>query len=202
MVNHKKQYNWNEVQKAYDDGLSWRKLSEKFGMGLQALANARKRGDLNTHRTSSEATSLTYKQNNRKHPTWSNERRLALSERQSTNTKGGKCKWFTVSGQKVQGTWELNIAKQLDSLNIKWIKLKTNKDILKYEINGMIRSYSPDFYLPEYDLYLEIKGFWWPGCKEKMDIIFKTYPNKNILVIEKEQYDDILKGNIEWLRTE
>ena len=77
-----------------------------------------------------------------------------ISEKLSINNKGGRCKWYEVSGQKVQGTWERDIAIKFNEMNINWIKLKTNKDILKYEINGITRSYTPDFYLKDYDLFL------------------------------------------------
>lgn len=115
-----------------------------------------------------------------------------ISEKLSINNKGGRSKWYTVAGQNVQGTWERDIATKFELLNIRWIKLKTNKDTLKYEMNGKIRSYTPDFYLPDYDMYVEVKGFWWGDDKEKMKIVFQTYPDKSIVVVEKEEYEEII----------
>lgn len=40
----------------------------------------------------------------------SQESKNKMSVVMSTNNKGGRCKWFDVDGQKVQGTWEKNIA--------------------------------------------------------------------------------------------
>ena len=120
------------------------------------------------------------------------ESKKKISEKLSINNKGGRSKWYEVSGQKVQGTWEKNIALKLNELGITWIKLKTNKDTLKYEMNGKTRSYTPDFYLPEFDMYLEIKGFWWGNDKEKMKIVLETHKDKRIIVVEKLQYEQIL----------
>ena len=103
----------------------------------------------------------------------------------SINNKGGRSKWYEVAGQKVQGTWERNIALKFEELGIEWKKLKTNKDTLEYVMDGKMRSYTPDFYLPTFDIFLEIKGFWWGRDKQKMQIVLETHPHKRILIIEK-----------------
>ena len=121
-----------------------------------------------------------------------------ISEKLSINNKGGRAKWYTVAGQKVQGTWERDIALKLEELGIRWKKLKTNKDTLKYEMNGKTRSYTPDFYLADFDVYLEVKGYWWGRDREKMDIVLSTYLDKKIVIIEKEQYKKILEGELVW----
>jgi hypothetical protein len=120
------------------------------------------------------------------------ESKQKISEKLSINNKGGRAKWYMVAGQNVQGTWERDIATKFEQLNIRWIKLKTNKDMLKYEMNGKIRSYTPDFYLPDYDMYVEVKGFWWGDDKEKMKIVLQTYSDKTIAVVEKEEYQEIM----------
>ena len=125
----------------------------------------------------------------KKHSAKSKEK---ISEKLSINNKGGRAKWYEVAGQNVQGTWERDIALKFEQLNIQWIKLKTNKHTMKYEMNGKIRSYTPDFYLPDYDMLVEVKGFWWGNDKEKMKIVFNTHTDKNIVVVEKEEYEEIL----------
>lgn len=122
-----------------------------------------------------------------------------LSTKASVNNKGGRCKWYDVAGQKCQGTWERNVALKFEELGIKWIKLKTNKDILQYSMDGKIRSYTPDFYLPDFSLYLEIKGHWWGNDKEKMRIVLETHKNVKIVIVEKEQYERILQGELVWI---
>jgi hypothetical protein len=128
----------------------------------------------------------------------SEETRKKISQRMSINNKGGRSKWYEVAGQKVQGTWERNIASKFQELGIEWIKLKTNRDVLEYRMDGKLKHYTPDFYLPAYNVYLEIKGYWWGRDKEKMDIVLETHNDKRILIVEKEQYEKILQGELVW----
>jgi hypothetical protein len=121
-----------------------------------------------------------------------------LSEKQSLNNSGGKCKWYNVNGVKVQGSWERDIALKLSEMQIEWVKPKTNKFIFKYKINNKTKSYSPDFYLPKFDVYLEIKGYWWGNDRVKMKLIKEQYPTKKIVIIEKEEYKKILNGELVW----
>jgi len=120
------------------------------------------------------------------------ETKQKISEKLSINNKGGRAKWYEVAGQNVQGTWERDIAIKFEQLSIQWIKLKTNKHTLKYEMNGKIRSYTPDFYLPDYDVFVEVKGYWWGDDKEKMKKVFEIYPDKHIMVVEKDEYEEIM----------
>lgn len=126
------------------------------------------------------------------------ESKRKISQKLSINNKGGRSKWYDVAGQKVQGTWEKNVALKFEELGIKWKKLKTNKDTLEYVMDNKIRCYTPDFYLSTYNVYLEIKGHWWGRDKEKMDIVLKTHTDKNIVIVEKEQYEKILGGELVW----
>ena len=121
-----------------------------------------------------------------------------LSIEQSLHNRGGKCKWFDYKGQKLQGTWELNVAKKLDELNIEWIKPKVHKDVIQYELNGKNKHYTPDLYLPTYDLYLEIKGYWWGNDKAKMKAVMDQHPNIKIVLIEKNEYDKVMQGELVW----
>lgn len=117
-----------------------------------------------------------------------------LSEIASLNNKGGKCKWFDVNGTNVQGTYEKQIAEKLFELNIEFIKIKTNNHVFKYEKDGKNHSYAPDFYLPEYDIYLEIKGYWWADDERKMRILKEKYNDiKLIVVFGKEKLDYLCK---------
>lgn len=128
----------------------------------------------------------------------SKETKQKISLKASARGGGGRCKWYNVAGQKVQGTWERNIALVFEKLNIHWEKLKTNKHTLEYIVDNRIRNYTPDFYLKDYALFLEVKGFWWGDDKRKMEIIFKTYPNINLRIIEEKEYNRIMQGELVW----
>lgn len=124
--------------------------------------------------------------------------RKRLSVEQSLKNRGGKCKWFEYNGQKLQGSWELNVAKKLDELNIPWYKPTVHKDVLQYTLDGKIKSYTPDLYLPTYNVFLEIKGYWWGNDKAKMQAVIEQNPNVTIVIIEKDQYNKILEGELVW----
>ncbi len=126
------------------------------------------------------------------------EARKKLSIEQSLKNRGGKCKWFEYKGQKLQGTWELNIVKKLDEMNIDWYKPKISKDVWSYELDGQQKSYTPDLYLKEQNIYLEIKGYWWGDDKRKMEAVKQQHPDKKILIIEKEEYTKIMRGELVW----
>lgn len=56
-MNKNCKYDWNEIQKAYDEGLTYRELEAKFGCRQDTINKARIRGELKT-RTRSEALKL------------------------------------------------------------------------------------------------------------------------------------------------
>ena len=58
-------------------------------------------------------------------------------------------------GFHMDSSWELIFAQYLDKNNIKWIK---NSKGFSYIWENRERTYYPDFYLKDYDLYIEIKG--------------------------------------------
>lgn len=181
---HKKHYDWIEIQKDYDAGLSFRGLQHKYGIAFNSLVNAKNRGDLIT-RTKSEASKLRIAEHG---PTvMGQDARRRLSERMSQNNPGGKSKWYEVSGKKVQGTWERNFALYCNENNIAWDRCKP----WKYVLDGKIKSYTPDFYLPAFDLYVEIKGRWWGNDRAKMDAVIEQHPDKKILIIEKQEYSKL-----------
>lgn len=76
--------------------------------------------------------------------------------------KAGRCKkiWYEsdIAGKvSLDGTWELKVAIYLDLNNIEW---KRNTERFPYfGEDEKIHYYTPDFYLPESDSYLEVKGY-------------------------------------------
>jgi predicted nuclease of restriction endonuclease-like RecB superfamily len=132
-----------------------------------------------------------------------NKARLELSELQSLHNRGGKSKWYEIDGQKVQGTYEKQFAEQLVKEGIDWEKIKTNNHLFKYKVDGKIKSYAPDFYIPSMNLYVEIKGFWWGDDETKMKTIRDQCKDKKVIVIfGKEKLDSICKSIKELLPLE
>lgn len=80
---------------------------------------------------------------------------------------------------KLKGKWELKVAVFLTEKGIKW----TNK--IKPSIyfwNNSWHLYFPDFYLPEKDIYLEIKGY-----ERERDIEKWKYFKYKLLKIKKKE---------------
>lgn len=90
----------------------------------------------------------------------------------------------------MDSSWELALAKRLDTLGIAW---ERGKRTLPYiDETGRQRTYHPDFYLPKYDFYLEVKGYWLPGVKHKiMNAILRNNVRIDVLASldEIESYD-------------
>jgi len=68
----------------------------------------------------------------------------------------GRTPIIVYNGIKLKGTWEVETAKWLDTQNISWTNVITGFD---YEWNNATHLYYPDFYLPEFDCYIEVKGY-------------------------------------------
>jgi len=97
-------------------------------------------------------------------------------------------KTIMYNGVYLRSQWELRTAKVLDILGIKW-------EYEKYCFimpNG--ESYTPDFYLPKQDLWLEVKGSYYEKKREyKKSIEFANIYN-NILHLR----DDVFNKNNEY----
>lgn len=70
------------------------------------------------------------------------------------STKATRCMY---NGFALDSGAELAFAKLLDTHHISWIKNQI-KFFNFTDLNGKIRKYYPDFYLPDYDWWVEIKG--------------------------------------------
>jgi len=87
----------------------------------------------------------------------------------------------------MDSTWEVECAKRLDELGIKWIRNSSLK--LKYTTRGRrARNYIPDFYLPDHDIYIEVKGYWTDAARHKMKDVQQRHPVRIIIL---ESLDEI-----------
>lgn len=102
-------------------------------------------------------------------------------------TKSGRSKFngCYYDGVWLDSSWELKCVKMLDRNNIKWDR--TSKIFLTYhDKNGKERKYYPDFFLPDLNLFIEIKGYWTDFSIYKMKAVQKEH-NISILIIDKEE---------------
>jgi len=99
--------------------------------------------------------------------------------------KGGRTKIYEYKGFKLRGTWELKVAMYLDSIDIKWTN---HVNSFSYIYENKERQYYPDFYLPDHDIYIEVKGY------ETERDVAKWSSIDNLLVIKKKEINKIQRG--------
>jgi hypothetical protein len=87
-------------------------------------------------------------------------------------------------GVMLDSSWELALAMRLDELQIKWERPEPLKWVDK---DGNEHNYFPDFYLEEYDLYLDPKNpAAYQNQKEKVEVLKDTYKNLRFILTLKE----------------
>ncbi len=118
------------------------------------------------------------------------EQKLALCATQGTNLCGKGLRGY-YKGYYCQSSWELAyVIYNLDHN----VVFERNKKGFKYVLDGVERSYFPDFYLPDSDTYVEIKGYYDRKTKEKEKqfignlIVYKLDMMKPILDYVIETY--------------
>jgi len=90
-----------------------------------------------------------------------------------------KRKIIYYNGIWLDSSWELEIAKRLDLIDVKWLR----PDPLKWiDENGIKHNYFPDFYLPDFNLYLDPKNPHAYKVQEKKIKMLLTQYN-NIVII-------------------
>lgn len=118
--------------------------------------------------------------------------KLSIARMNAMECNSVHSKWFDVDGVKVQGTWEREIALLLKQKNIKFSRVR-----LRYNNH---RHYTPDFFLHELGVYLEIKG--WLSNRDivKYKKFFLDHPEKLIILVRnfdgRNNYDDLVHDRI------
>jgi hypothetical protein len=96
------------------------------------------------------------------------------------------------NGVNYQGSFELDFLKFCEQKNI---MVKKHKSI-DYKYNDSIRKYFPDFYLPEYNLIVEIKSSYYYQKELDRNLLKEEYSKKSgfdfIFIIDKN-YDELSK---------
>lgn len=126
------------------------------------------------------------------------EHKQKISLKMTENNNGYvKTKYFDVFSKyqnkivKVQGSWELKYAEFLNKNNINWIRDRKINLRYKKSDNDYYHTYYPDFYLPDTEEFIEIKGYYWKSRdgrvddKTKMKKIIEQNKELKIVVLEK-----------------
>lgn len=102
-----------------------------------------------------------------------------------TSSNRGRTKQIIFEGIKFQGKWELKFYIFCRANNVNIVR---SNEWFDYEWNGT-RKYFPDFYLPDLQMYVEVKGYETERDKAK----WSSFPKK-LLVIRKEDIAKIDKN--------
>lgn len=182
--------NWIIIQSDYDAGLSWDDLCEKHNLAPYMLAKASRSG-LFRSRGKSEACLLAHSSG--KHDYLSHrtpEYRKKMSKTGGLKARSGRCKIIKFKNSLgyeycLQGTWELRLAEFLNSRRINWVK---NTQSFLYELENKTRKYYPDFYLPDLNVFVEVKGYETDKDRAK----WAAFPEK-LVVCRKKDIDNLSK---------
>jgi hypothetical protein len=84
----------------------------------------------------------------------------------------------------MRSSYEILFVNWLDNNNIKWeYEPKT------FDLGNT--TYTPDFYLPEFNIYIEVKGWWRPDAKIKFDLFNQLYVGYRIKIVDKKELQSI-----------
>lgn len=106
-----------------------------------------------------------------------------------SRTKSGKRK--DLNNTYFRSSWEANIARYYNYLGIKW-EYEPKTFIFQNITRGSV-SYTPDFYLPDEDKWIEVKGWMDSKSKTKLKRFEKQYPEeyKKLQIIQQKEYSEI-----------
>lgn len=104
----------------------------------------------------------------------------------SSSNVCGRTKLIDYNGHKLNGKWELEVAKWLDENNIGWTNIIEKP--FEYYWEGSYHNYFPDFFLEDKNLYIEVKGY----QRKRDESKWKVVPN--LIIIKKNDIKKIKEG--------
>lgn len=94
--------------------------------------------------------------------------------------------WKTNKEVYCRGSWEVKV--------VEYLNLNKKDFIWQPKAFPMVggRTYTPDLYLSDLDLWVEIKGYFWGDAQEKWDWFHQTHPNSELWNEKKLKIMNIL----------
>lgn len=108
-------------------------------------------------------------------------------ESYAASNVSGRTQIYDFDGLRFKGTWELKVAITLKSAGISYTNIL---DPIEYQWQNKPHLYFPDFYLIDYDLYIEVKGY------ERERDLAKWHGVKNLVVLKKPEIMNLDVSNI------
>lgn len=131
--------------------------------------------------------------NNSKNRVWTDDQKRRQSnsminavkkhpESYSSNNVCGRNKQIIYNGVKFNSTWELITVKWFDLHNVKWQRNNIGFEYF-WNKSGKNHIYYPDFYLVDFDCYLEVKGYETERDHDKWKVV------DNLIIFRKKEID-------------
>lgn len=163
--------------RVYVNGMTGKKQSTKHA---EALKRINQNTPIEVKRKRALHASMTIK--------WSEERRKLHSEimqevvrsnpeSYSSNNVCGRVKIVEYDGRNLKGSWEVKLAIWLNSIGVEW---QSEVNPQEYYWNDTNHLYFPDFFITEYDIYIEVKGY-----KRERDIAKWSQFKGTLFVVDK-----------------
>lgn len=113
------------------------------------------------------------------------------------NHLGGKysSKKFEYNGIKLDSSYELEVAKELDKHNIKW---ERPSYFIWEDDNHLEHRYYPDFYLPEFNVYLDPKNDYLIYYKSERFGITDVEKINKVMIQNNIRIIILNKNNLTW----
>lgn len=107
-----------------------------------------------------------------------------------------RCKFYKVAGVTVQGTWERDLAQKMLVLGVRWVRSEDlgNTSWPYLDQNGATHRYSPDFFLPDAGLQIEVKGYLWAKDLVKMQQTCRENPEAHIRLVRRRELQLLLQA--------
>ncbi len=102
----------------------------------------------------------------------------------------GKGGWITLmTGETVwiRSTWEEKMIRYLESHNVIF-KVEPQAFPVEFVCDSKIvhGTYRPDVYIPEIDVWIEVKGYWRDDAKAKFEAFKEQYPDEILLLYDEQ----------------
>lgn len=101
--------------------------------------------------------------------------------------------WCKYKGVNFRSSWERDFAEQMDEASIEWVYEPRSFSYTSYE--GILSNYLVDFYLPDLEVYVEIKAPYYLDNNTELKLQAVKDEGYKIMFFDENNYDIITKRN-------
>lgn len=175
-------YNYADIQQLIDSGNSYRSLKQLLGISSRTLWKAQQEGLIKFPAKNQQRLLELGINKSHKHTAETKEKlSILMTERIQKNIRYSTMENY--NGVWLDSTYESILARELDANKIEWTRPKS----LKWNDDGTIRRYIPDFYLPAYNVYLDPKNDFLIVKDDRKIKLASEYNLVRIIILTKDE---------------